>query len=64
VKRSLSDPRPLVELGPEASGQLATEWMLVAVVIVLPLMLLVPTLIEMISIYFYRVAEVICLPFP
>ena len=64
MKRPLSEPRSLEELGPETSGQLATEWMLVAVVVVLPLMLLVPTMIEMISVYFYRVAEVICLPLP
>jgi hypothetical protein len=64
VKRPLTDPRPLDELGSETTGQLATEWMLVTIVVVLPLMLLVPTMIEMISVYFYRVAEVICLPFP
>ena len=60
----LSSPRSLNDLPGDASGQMVTEWMLVTSVIVIPLVLLVPTLLGWINIYFYRVAEVISLPFP
>ena len=60
----LTEPRRLSELRGESSGQLVTEWVLVTAVIVIPLILTVPRMLETIRTYFYRTAEVICFPFP
>ena len=38
--------------------------LLLTTMVVIPLILLVPGLISMIHLYFYRIAEVVCLPFP
>lgn len=62
--RPLSHPRPLRELADETSGQLITEWVLLTAAIVIPLLLAIPTAIGMIRSYFYRIADVVCLPFP
>jgi hypothetical protein len=62
--RPLSSPRPLRDLDGNTAGQLLTEWVLVTAVIVIPIILLIPMMLEMMRIYFYRVAEVISLPFP
>ena len=61
---ALTRPRSLAELGPDAAGQMVTEWALITSVIVVPIIALVPAMIGMVRVYFYRVAEVICLPFP
>lgn len=60
----LSDPRPLGELDDDATGQLATEWVLVTSVIVIPIILLIPWMLAIITAYWSRIAEVICFPFP
>ena len=41
-----------------------TEWVLVTAVVVMPLIMLVPTMMWMIDVYFYRIAQVVALPFP
>jgi hypothetical protein len=64
LKLPLSTPRSLADLPADCEGQLATEWALITVTIIVPIMALVPTMLGMIQSYFYRVAEVICLPFP
>ena len=60
----LSEPRSLTDLEGDASGQLATEWVLVTAFIVMPMIMMIPVIIGMIRLYFYRTAEVIALPFP
>ena len=62
--RPLTTPRRLGSLGRDQSGQLVTEWVLLTAAIVIPLILLVPNMLELLSIYFNRIAEVIALPFP
>ena len=62
--RAPTRSRPLRELHPDAAGQLATEWALLTATVVIPILLCVPMMLGMIQIYFYRIAEVICLPFP
>ncbi|MHC4083570.1 MAG: hypothetical protein ACYSU2_19845, partial [Planctomycetota bacterium] len=62
--RPLSSPRPLSNLESDDAGQAATEWAMVLGVVVIPLILLIPWIFAMIHVYFYRVAEVISLPFP
>ena len=62
--RPLTEPRYLHELEDDTTGQLATEWALLTGAVIVPLMLLVPTMLAMIKVYFYRGSEVICLPFP
>lgn len=57
-------PRHLSELEDDASGQLATEWILVTGLLVMPMIILIPSFLAMIRTYFYRVAEVVHLPFP
>ncbi|MEQ9617146.1 MAG: hypothetical protein RLN60_03830 [Phycisphaerales bacterium] len=48
----------------DESGQLITEWTLVTATVVIPFGLLGTASMQMIEIYFYRVAGTICLPFP
>ena len=60
----LEERRALVELSDDVSGQLVTEWVLVTAFVVMPMILLIPTLLGMIRLYFYRTAEVVHLPFP
>ena len=60
----MSDPRPLSDLEDDATGQLATEWVLVTSVIVIPIILLIPWMLAIITAYWYRIAEVISFPFP
>ena len=60
----LEEPRGLAELPGDASGQLTTEWVLVTTFVVMPMVLLIPVLLGMIRLYFYRIAEVVHLPFP
>ena len=60
----MSDPRPLVDLEDDASGQLATEWILVTSVVVVPIILLIPYMLSIVKTYWYRIAEVISFPFP
>jgi hypothetical protein len=62
--RPLSSPRPLKDLERDDAGQAVTEWAMVLGVVVIPLILLIPWIFAMIHVYFYRVAEVISLPFP
>ncbi len=56
--------RKISELLSDDSGQLITEWVLVTATVVIPFGLLGTGAINMIEIYFYRVAGTICLPFP
>ena len=60
----MSDPRPLSDLEDDAAGQLAVEWVLVTIVVTIPIILLIPTMLWTVSVYFYRIAEVVSLPFP
>ncbi len=62
--RPLSNPRALSDLESDDAGQAVTEWAMVLGVVVIPLILLIPWIMGMIYVYFYRVAEVISLPFP
>jgi hypothetical protein len=62
--KPLSSPRALSDLQDDDAGQAATEWVMVLGVVVIPLILLIPWFFAMIYVYFYRVAEVISLPFP
>ena len=62
--RALTSPRSLSSLDHDDAGQAATEWTMVLGVVVIPLILLIPWIMGMIYVYFYRVAEVISLPFP
>jgi hypothetical protein len=62
--RTLTTPRPRSTLENDDAGQAATEWAMVLGVVVIPLILLIPWIMGMIYVYFYRVAEVISLPFP
>ena len=64
MSRVLEDPRLLTELGDDADGQLATEWVLLAALVVSMITFLVPTSIGMIRLYFYRIAEIVQVPFP
>jgi hypothetical protein len=41
-----------------------TEWTLLTAAVIIPFMLLVPGIIRMLDIYFYRIAGVLTLPFP
>jgi hypothetical protein len=54
----------LSELRRDAAGQLATEWLLVTAVVVLPVIALIPVMLAMLSSYFNRISEVVSLPFP
>ena len=60
----MSDPRPLSDLEHDTHGQLATEWVLVTAVIVIPIVLLIPWMLAIVKAYWYRIAEVISFPFP
>lgn len=62
--QALTDPRSLDELGADAAGQMAVEWVLVTLVVTIPIILLLPQMLWTVSVYFYRVAEVVSLPFP
>lgn len=62
--RALSEPRPLDELNDDDAGQMAVEWILVTIVVTIPIILLIPTMLWTVSVYFYRIAEVVSLPFP
>jgi hypothetical protein len=62
--RPLSSPRALRNLESDDAGQAVTEWAMILGVVVIPLILLIPWILAMIHVYFYRVAEVISLPFP
>lgn len=57
-------PRNWVELIRDDAGQLVTEWTLVTATVVIPLGLLLPGAMNMMRIYFYRIAGTIVLPFP
>ena len=57
-------PRPLGELAGDSSGQMAVEWVLVTVVVLLPLFALVPAMLALIRDFFYQIAGVLCQPFP
>jgi hypothetical protein len=48
----------------DTTGQLATEWILVTAVVVLPIILFIPTMLEILNSYFNRVAGFVALPFP
>ncbi|MFT5289092.1 MAG: hypothetical protein ACI82F_001151 [Planctomycetota bacterium] len=56
--------RELTDLQEDSNGQLITEWVLLTALIVMPMIILIPSLLGMIRLYFYRTAEVISLPFP
>ena len=56
--------RELAELADDTAGQLAVEWLLVTALIVMPIVLWIPYLVGIIRTYFYRIAEVVGLPFP
>jgi hypothetical protein len=43
---------------------MVVEWVLVTIVAVLPFALMVPVALQMLRVYFYRIAGVLCLPFP
>lgn len=45
-------------------GQLITEWTLLTATVIFPLSVLGTRGVEMIEIYFYRIAGVVTLPFP
>ncbi|MHC4126947.1 MAG: hypothetical protein ACYTE6_09330 [Planctomycetota bacterium] len=62
--RPLTSPRPLNDLEGDDAGQAVTEWAMLLGVVVIPLILLIPWIMGMIYVYFYRVAESISLPFP
>ena len=62
--KPLSSSRHISELNRDTAGQLATEWMLVTAFVVIPVILLIPLMLEMLSSYFYRIAGVVSLPFP
>ncbi len=56
--------RSCQEIHADRSGQMAVEWVLVTTVVLIPLGMLVPLILQMIQTYFYRVAGVMCFPFP
>jgi hypothetical protein len=56
--------RGLHELGPDESGQLTAEWVLLTGTVIIPLGMLGPVLISTLVAYFYRIAGTIALPFP
>ena len=56
--------RSPAELGDDASGQLVVEWALLAATVIMPFGLLAPTMIDMITTYYYRIAGLVSLPFP
>ena len=56
--------RSPAELGDDDSGQLVVEWALLAATVIMPFGLLAPTMIDMITTYYYRIAGLISLPFP
>jgi len=60
----LDEPRRLSDLEADTTGQLATEWVLVTAFVVMPMIMMIPVIIGMIKLYFYRTAEIIRLPFP
>ncbi len=60
----LEEPRALSELSDDTTGQLTTEWVLVTTFLVMPMVMLIPALLGMIRLYFYRTAELVGLPFP
>ena len=64
TNKPLSAPRPLNELNRDATGQLATEWLLVTAFVVIPFIMLIPTMLEMLNSYFNRIAGFVALPFP
>lgn len=61
---SASRSRDISALPGDCSGQLMTEWTLLTAAVIIPFMLLVPGIIRMLDIYFYRIAGVLALPFP
>ncbi len=63
-QRVLEARRSLVDLSHDVTGQLVTEWVLLTAFVVMPMILVIPTLLGMIRTYFYRIAEVVHLPFP
>lgn len=64
TNKPLLAPRPLDELNRDATGQLATEWLLVTAFVVIPFIMLIPTMLEMLDSYFNRIAGFVALPFP
>ncbi len=56
--------RSLAELGDDTTGQLVVEWALLVATVIMPFGLLAPTMIDMITTYYYRIAGLISLPFP
>lgn len=54
----------LRELGADDTGQAVTEWTILTATVVLPLSWVGWTSVQMLNIYFYRVAGLISLPFP
>lgn len=59
----VEEPR-LADLHRDTTGQMVVEWLLVTATVILPLAMMVPGLINMVRIYFYRIAGVVCFPFP
>lgn len=57
-------PRNWREVFRDDAGQLVTEWALVTATVVIPIGLLLPGAMNMMRIYFYRIAGTIVLPFP
>jgi hypothetical protein len=62
--KPLSSPRPLSDLNGDTAGQAVTEYAMLMGFVVIPILLFIPVFLNWIDIYFYRVAEVISLPFP
>lgn len=56
--------RPLIDLLREDHGQLATEWLLVAMAWVIPMLMLLPVFLNRLYEYFYHIVVVLSLPFP
>ncbi|MDX2116008.1 MAG: hypothetical protein SFZ24_10390 [Planctomycetota bacterium] len=52
------------ELPGDESGQMIMEYLLLAGLIILPLAMTMPYLLEQMYLYFYRIAFYLALPFP
>lgn len=60
----LSDPRAVAEVNGDDAGQMMVEWVLLTAGVILAFALMLPGILKMLELYFYRIAGTVSLPFP
>ena len=64
IDRPCSLARDPDEIPRDTAGQATAEWLLVTAVIVLPIILCIPVMLDMLNSYFNRITGIVTLPFP